>query len=160
MFLVVNDKDRFIAREPFLPGCLLYPHRLFFRRREIDIEGRPMASFTVDTDISVVAFHDPVDHREPQPRAPSHFLGGEEGLENPALRLLIHPLSAVRDGYLHVVSRFHEGFCLFLVADHRPGSFDIEIAPSGHRLPGVDEEIHEDLFHLRPVRLDEHKLFG
>ena len=54
-----------------------------------------LARFTVNSDIAVMLFDDPVYHRKPEACALADFLGGKKRLEYPFSRHLIHPCPCV-----------------------------------------------------------------
>jgi hypothetical protein len=67
--------------------------RLDLSGREQKFEGGSLAQLAVESDGALVTAHDPQDRGEPQ--APAAELGGEEGLEETTLDLLVHAAAGV-----------------------------------------------------------------
>src|SRR3989454_791412 len=65
---------------------------------EVDLERRPVAGFAVHPDVAVALFHDAVHRSETEPGSFALLLGGEEGLEDVALRLGVHAGARVGNG--------------------------------------------------------------
>ena len=108
-------------------------------------ERRTMPHGADDLDLAAVLGHDPMHERESQPGPPLVALGGEEGLEDMIAHVVRNALARVGDG---------EPDQAFPVAPraHR------ECASVGHRVRGVDGQVHPDLADLPAVRLDRQRL--
>src|SRR5437867_1650525 len=118
-------------------------------RRKIDLECRPFAWFTVEPDVAAGLFYDAVYGRQTKARAASGRLGGEEGLEDPRLRLLVHAAARVADGEHDIFAWDHRDMLRRVrVVEGRVARFDRDSPALGHRVPRVDREIHDDLLDL------------
>ncbi len=99
------------------------------------------ARLAPDLHLAVVGIDGAVDHGEPQPGALPHLLGGEEGIH----RLVQHLLGHAGPGVLHMD--------LGPPASGVPGAQG-ERASLGHRIHGVDAEVHEGVGQEAPVPPD------
>ena len=98
--------------------------------------------------------YDAVDRREAEPCALAGLLGGEERLEDPSLRLRVHPGTGVRHGQHDVATRLGNGVAPhvgFVHLDVR--RLDNEVSPLRHGVARVDREVHDDLLELPRVDL-------
>ena len=83
------------------------------RRRRPSARGKytlkvaPLARLAVDPDVAAALLDDAVDGGEPEPGALALFLGREERLEQPLLRLVVHADPAVADRQHHVRTRLN-----------------------------------------------------
>lgn len=85
---------------PALRNGLFNTRRRLRGRRthgQVDLERRAPADITGNTDHPIVLTHDSVHRGEPQPCAPALAFSREERLEDPSLRLFIHPTARVAD---------------------------------------------------------------
>src|SRR6478752_4668912 len=114
------------------------------REREADGEDRPLLRRRVDLDRAAALADDPVHRREAEAGALTDALCGEEWLEDPVARLGWHA-GAVVD---------HREHGLVAV---REDDNDQQTA-AGHRVPGVDRQVHHDLLELRRIGADDHGL--
>src|SRR5437879_3813701 len=76
-------------------GVLLY-------LREVNLEGRAVASLAVDPDISAMLRDDAVGGRQPQPAALAHVLGREERFEQAEPGLFVHAAAGIAHGEPYV----------------------------------------------------------
>ena len=123
--------------------------------REVDLERGSFSRLAVDPEVSSALLHDAEHGRETEARALAGFLGRVEGLENPCLRRLVHSATRVGDGEHHVVTRLRRQVVArvrLVQSDVR--SLDCQHASRGHRIPGVDYEVQDDLLDVTRVRLD------
>src|SRR6266571_6702862 len=70
----------------------------FLGQGEIDFKGSSFTMLTVHIDETVMLFDYPVNYGHAEPRPFTHFLGGEERLENACPGRLNHPVSGVTYG--------------------------------------------------------------
>src|SRR5690348_9194127 len=92
----------------------------------------------MDVDATVVAGHDAMHDRQAEPRPLVDCLRGEEWLEHPRARRLVHAAAGVGDGQAQQISHRHE-------TDLNP----TRLGPD--RLRGVGDEIEEDLMKLAGI---------
>ena len=112
------------------------------RRRKEDPEGRPLSGDAFHLDLAAQRLDDGLTDRESQTGADAKRLGGEEWVEDPALRFGSHSLSRVfhgNDRAPHLVGRgLDEDAIRFRIA-------------VGNGLRRVDQQIEEDLAEARFV---------
>src|SRR5256885_1284078 len=72
---------------------------------KVHLERRAFARFAVQPDVATALLDDAIDGRETEPGAAADRLGRKERLEDPRLRVLIHPSAGVGDGQHHVRAR-------------------------------------------------------
>ena len=106
-------------------------------------------------------FHDAVYRRKTQPCAAAAFLRCIKRLENVCERLGAHADSRVRYAEHHVRSRLDGR----LIVAKRRVQFDVaglnhQLAPIGHRVARVDNQIQNDLLDLSGVGLHRSKVFA
>ena len=98
-----------------------------------------------DVDMSAVVLHRAVHHGEPEPRALSHALGGEERFEDALEHIGRHAVPSVAHLQSHPRSRWWQiGSRLLLDVDIV--EFDREQTAIGHRVARIHREIHDGLF--------------
>ena len=95
---------------------------------------------------------DPVDGREPEPRALARLLRREERLEDPRPHRIVHADTGVR----HREHGVPPGWCRGLIgwAGDRDARDDLDRAASRHRIAGVRDEVDEHLVELGRIGLD------
>ena len=110
----------------------------------------------MDADDATVLRDDAVYRREAQPGTLADGLGREEGLEDVRERLAVHPDAAVAHGQEDVVAH-PEADVLAAVAlvDPHVRRLDGQLPAHGHRVAGVDHQVHQDLVHLGGI--DPHR---
>ena len=101
-----------------------------------------------------MAAHDAEDCGEAE-TAPGKFCG-EERVENPLHHLGRHPAALVRDIHVNVfaggqIGREMRGGKIGAIGVHDAGAHADDPAPVAERLGGVEDEVHDDLPHLRAV---------
>src|SRR5439155_18376824 len=69
----------------------------FFASLQIDTEGRAVTGFANDGDVAARLLDEAEDHAETETSALAFLFGGEEGLENAAEELRLHPRTGVVD---------------------------------------------------------------
>ena len=154
-WLIFHHQDGFAAR------CCLIRHFLNRRLgagavpRQVDLEGRALAGFTIDIDEPLVLFDDAIDRRQPQAGALTHLLGGEEGLEQVGQGGCINAAAVVAHrqqdiGALHSLDMVG---AVPLIDGDQIG-LDGDLAGIADGVAGVDEQVHQDLVELR--RIDVH----
>ena len=123
--------------------------------REVHGEHRPLPGGAFHEDGSPALAHDPIGHREAQPRALALLLGGEEGIEDPALDGGVHAHPGVRDPQPRIAAGGQR------VRPHGQGRLEGDVtgvegedAPLRHRVAGVDAEVHHHLLQARRVGAD------
>jgi hypothetical protein len=132
--LVVDDEDpgartaRAAAQTP--------RGHLRLREREPEHERGPLSRRS-STSIVLVAEDDPVRDGETEAHAPRP-LRGEEGIEDPLPDLLLHPYPGVRQAR-------DDPAVLLARGDH-------DVAPLGHGVDGVEDEVRQHLAELGGVR--------
>ncbi len=118
-----------------------------------------LVGLAVNSDMAARLLHEPVDHRQPQPRSLADRFGGEEGLEGPRDDTRWHARAIVGDADRHIVARGQFGLCgrvggvNFDVLDR-----DIQPPAIGHRITGVDDEVQQGTFELAGVDLGRPQL--
>ena len=108
--------------------------------------------------LAELAFHDDgaaaINGGQPQAGPLAAPLGSKEGFEDVIQRLLIDAGARVAHRQRHVWTGIHrgvgprKGFC-----ERHIGGFNGELAALRHGIPGVDGQVHDDLFHLSWVGL-------
>ena len=102
-----------------------------------------------------MTFYNSVDRRQPEARAPTHFFGGKKRFKNPLSGFIVDTAPGIRHSYLNVVS----GFDLVRLIIFKIGiedhifSFQVQITPFGHGLPGVYVKIQKRLLDLPAINL-------
>ena len=129
--------------------------QLPFGERQIDVELATARQLTPDRDVSARLTDDPVDHRQPHPRALPQLLGREEGIEDPLDGVRAHPAPCIADGQPRVPPERR----IWMHGDVRAVERclrrrDRELPSVGHRVPGVHDEVDDDLLELPAVHVD------
>jgi hypothetical protein len=119
------------------------------------------ANRRLDLDPAVVLINDAMDRRQVQASALTQLFGGEEPLENPLQRSLIHAMTGVDHGEAGEVA----GPRLEVVADipglqAQPVRAQFEPPAPGHRLASVEAQVHYHLFQHACVGLYPDRLRG
>ena len=155
---VLDDQDRFRARAGRVVAATAAAGDLGVSvgARQVDLERRALAELAVDPDVAAALLDDAVDGREPEPGALAAVLRREERLEEPAAASLrVMPIAGVADREHHVRARgasctsLHERL---VELDVR--RLDRQACRRRHRVPGVDDEVHEDLLELPGIGVD------
>src|SRR5262249_34591034 len=121
--------------------------------READVEGRAEPGLRDDPDVAAALLDDPVHGREPETRALSDVLRGEERLEDPVLDPWVDPEAGGGAREEREVALHHR-------AVGRPAAellvarLDRQPAAVRHRVARVDGEVHHHLLELALVRPD------
>ena len=114
----------------------------------------------LDVDVSPALPDKAVDQGHAEARALPRLLGGEEGLEDLPLVLLVDADAGVRDLQLYVASRRHlEGLpsaCVRIELDVRGRKR--QGAAVGHRVARVERQVHHRVLELRRISDDDRAL--
>ena len=108
------------------------------------MKGGPPAGLAFHLNPAARLHHDAVDGGESQARPVFRFFRGEERLEDVDPSCFVHAEAVVAYGEPHAFVQ--RRFPRQVLCDERQGS------TAGHRIAGVDDEIHQNLFDLRRVR--------
>ena len=97
-------------------------------------------------------FDDAVYRRKTQARAPAAFLCCIERLENMRQRVRADPHSGIGHAEHHILPRFDRG----LIVGKRTVELDVfcfnpQLAPVGHRVARIHDQIQDDLFDLTGI---------
>src|SRR5687768_15044454 len=71
-------------------------------------ESRSLQWLALQSNKTVMSFHDAVNHGQTESCSLTDLLGGEEGLEDSVLNAFLHPGAGVGNFYAHILS----GFCV------------------------------------------------
>ena len=116
---------------------------------EIDLERRALAGLGIEPDVATRLLDDAVHGRQPKAGSAPRGLGGEEWLEDPRLRPLVHPAAGIGDGKHDVFARDDRDVLRGVrIVECGVSGFDRHGAAVGHRVARVDREIHDDLLDL------------
>ena len=149
LLVIVHEQDRLAAERCVRRRDLRTRSSICRDQWEIDLERRPVLRFGVHPDRPPALLHDPVHRGQPQPGAEMRLLGREEGLEDSLARGRIHPVSGVRNGQHGVPPGVEvEPMMRRPGVDGGGGRLDGQPAAAGHRVPGVDDEVHHHLAQL------------
>ena len=114
-----------------------------------------MFRFAVDKDMAAQLFNDAVDHGQPQARALSPLLGGEERVKDLFLNFPAHAQACVAYGKHHIPARNYIRMGLGVFRIQLPVfRLNDQTSAIGHGIPGVDRHVEKHLFHL--PRINEH----
>ncbi len=139
--------------------------RPLFSVRFLKMEGEPWSrSSSVSTLTNPFScWNRPVDAAETQSSPFPDFFRGEERIEGPRLRVLVHPDARISDPECYVTSwwRSHRGQVRELVWQN----FDVlrlneQPAAAGHGITGIRGEIEQNLFELHRIALDWREIWG
>ena len=118
---------------------------------QVDVERRPTARFAVHPDVPLALLDDAVGRRQAEAGPLADLFGGEKRFEQAALGLPAHAASGIADREHHVAPSEDLLFVKRGVLQlHVPG-LDRHDPAGGHRVSGVDDEIHHDLFELAAI---------
>src|SRR6266404_1334343 len=99
--------------------------------------------------------YDSINGRQSQSCSLAGFFGGKKRLKNMLLGFFIHSDARVGNGQYNVGAWQEERHTARLTfSQSHAGSFDQEHSAFGHRISGIDNQVHDDLFDLALVRLD------
>src|SRR5260370_36613428 len=73
--------------------------------RQVNMEGRPVADFRGNLDVTVALADNAIDRGQSQTGPFAHFLGGEKRLKNAGAGDFVHPATGVLDRQEHGISR-------------------------------------------------------
>ena len=155
-FIILDHQDGLVTA---LDLGALGP-REFFRRgiglRQIEAEGRAVALFAVDLDVSARLLDEAVDHAQAEPGALADFLGREERLEHPVDDIGPNSDSGIADRDHHVIPRHNVAVSrgIFLIEGHVLG-FQDQLAALGHGIARVDRKIEQRRGEL--ARIDQRR---
>src|SRR5262249_3634317 len=160
--LIVDDEDGSGAAPGLGPLVLarFVAADLFFRARDQDFEGRAAADFAVEIDGAVMTPDDPQHGGQPQ-AAPCEF-GGEEGIENALLGLLVDAATGVGNLQEHVTplgQLFVEVEFGQVVVGHLAcaGPYRDRAGVIADSLRRVGDQVHYYLLHLDGVGFDRRR---
>ena len=103
----------------------------------------------------------PVDHRQAESGAAAAALGREERLEDVRPDVLRHARSGVGHGEHDVVAGLHAVVGLHvLFVQPDVGRLNRQLAAVWHGVPGVDREVHQNLFTLAGIEAHESQTGG
>src|SRR5258708_18169312 len=106
-------------------------------------------------DVARALRYDAVHGCQPQPRPLPGLLGREEGFEDLGENVLLHSVTSVADGQHHVGTGLDPGARSGIGrVQVDVGALDCEAATSGHGVPRVHGQVHEDLLDLPGISLD------
>jgi hypothetical protein len=134
--------------------------------RQPHVERRAAAGRAHDGDTTSTLGDDAVHHGQAEAGPLAGALGGEEGIEHPRPRRLVHARAGVGDGQQHVRSRLRAGRVRGRrIREHDGGRRDGETAARRHGVTHVDGEIHHHLLELagiglHPVQIGESGFYG
>ena len=154
--LVLDQQHGLLAVQgSFCPGARRRGprHLLLGHARQEHLEGGALALLAVHHDGAAALLDDAVDGREAEP-GPAVFLGGEEGLEEVGLDLLVHAHAGIGHRQHHVGSRHQEqlGAGLGAVELH-VGGLQGQLPAAGHGVPGVEREVQDHLLELARIAM-------
>ena len=109
---------------------------------------RAGAGAAVQQHAAAALVHEAVDHRQPQAAALAEALGGEEGLEDPRLRGLVHADAGVGDADAHMAAGQHLGLGRLGRVEQALVGLDAQLAALGHRVAGVDRQVQDRALEL------------
>ena len=126
---------------------------LFARSRQINGKGGTLVLFAVNVYIAPVALYNPVNRRQSQACAPTHFFGGEKGFKYPLFGFIVDTAAGIRHGYLDIISRLDlVRLIIFIIGiKNHIFSFKVQITALQHGLPGVYVKIQKRLLDLPPI---------
>src|SRR5438094_703454 len=152
--LVFREEDRFFSwrrgarhdRCSFIDGLGYL--------RQIDFERGSMARFAIHPDVASALFYDAVHHRKSEPSALSRMFCREEWLKDARPCFTAHTSSCVANHQHDVITTFHDGLLAGVRrVDVGVVRFDRQPAAPRHRIPGVDDQVHQNLFDLARISL-------
>jgi len=125
-----------------------------------DSEPGSAVEFAVYPNESATLANNGVNHRKPESRAPTFWLGGKEGVENSGELFGGNAEAGIRDSELDELSSRRRGklSTLGVFRRHRCG-LNNELAAIGHGIARIDAEIQEYLLQLTGVGLYQTKIF-
>src|ERR1700733_619999 len=129
--------------------------------RQIDFECGAVIGLAVNPDVAAALFYDAVYGGEAEAGAFAGFLGGKERFKDTSLGLGVHAAAGIGDGQHDVRTgfEFDDGVLNGIISvelDTR--SFDSQAAAAGHRVPGVDHQIQNNLLDLTGIGFNVAKL--
>ena len=155
-FLVLDQEDRFLSGQLHAHRTTGFLFRLtFFHKgfRQVHGNGGSSPRGALHADVAVALLHDSVHRGQTEARALPLLLRCVERLEDPGQDLLVHAAPVVDD--LH--GRVSPGGDRQLPLDERRLQGKVcggnhQLSAPGHGVPGVDDEIHQDLLDLTRIR--------
>ena len=127
----------------------------FASHREDHSKCRPGANDTVDKNMSTALFHNAMSHSQPESGSFADRLGRKKGIKNLGQDVGRNSMSGIGDGQFHIRS-----LCRTSIDRHLRFSDKDQLCgypqstTSGHRIAGVDDQVHNDLFNLSGIGLD------
>src|SRR6266508_325953 len=127
--------------------------------REVQKESCTVHRLTLYSNKTIVVFHNGISHGEAQSGSLAGLLGGEEGLEDPALNVFVHPRTGISelDGHVLLCCRIDR---LFQVSAINDTGLDHKRATVRHRVAGIYAKIEQHLSYLVRIRHDRRKPGG
>ena len=123
--------------------------------RQVHLHRGADALFAVRREVAAGLLGDAVAGREAEAGALVVRLRREERLEDARLDRLAHAGARVAHREHHVLAGHHVGgLARVFVVEHHVRRLDHEPAAGGHRVAGVDDEVHQHLLELAAVHLD------
>ncbi len=152
--VILHKQHRFVARERDIGAVLGLCHYLFAGHAgEIDLEGRSDSGFTGDRDMPAALLDDAIHGSQAKPGSFAQSFGGEERFEDPRACTLVHAHSRVADRKQHVSAGPQVGNAIgAFLAD--VGGLDHQGTAGGHGIPGIDDQIHDNLLDLPRIGPD------
>ena len=116
------------------------------------MEGGAASFFTLYHHVSATLLHDAVYGRQTEPGSLPFFFRRKEGFKDSRLRFFVHTHARVADREHDVVAGPYErGTAAMTIIHDNPLSLDGERSSAGHRVLGIDHEIHQHLFQLTSI---------
>src|SRR6202140_482585 len=130
--------------------------RLIIIQWKADLERCPFARLAIRPDETAALLDDPVNSSHPQPRSLSRFLGCEKRLEDLGACSLVHADTGVSHSQHGVTPVWRgpvsPGVMIVELDDTR---FYGELAAGGHRIPRVHHQVHDYLFQLTWIDVND-----
>src|SRR5260221_13709128 len=98
----------------------------------------------MNADDASTLLYDSINGRQSQSCSLAGFFGGKKWLKNMLLRFFIHADARVGNGQYDVGARQKERHATRLTfSQTHAGSFDQEHSAFGHRISGIDNQVHD-----------------
>ena len=126
----------------------------FLDPRQVDLENRAAVRLAVDRDVAVGLLDGAVDGGKAEAAALARRLGGEERLEEPRARLVVHADAGVADRQHHVGPGLHAHVLAGRLVQIDIGGLDHQLAAARHGVARIGRQVDDHLLHLRRVGFD------
>ena len=119
---------------------------------EVNAKGCAASRFALREDVASALLDDSVDRRKPQAGAFAFFLGGEEWFENARLGFSVHACAGIGNRKQDVGAGLNQR--MFAARGIRVcfAGLNQNSAAIGHRVFGIDDQVHDHLFQLAGIR--------